>query len=206
VLEASREATLLLENDPPHWYAALDVTRQINADAQRASSMADHLKQAMNAHSLNEQLQSIALLGVARDALDLVEPELARLGVVPKLVMQDADITVLAAPAALQQVIHNLLINALQALALTSASERSLSLVLNRFEGKGRLTVQDTGPGLANNVVTHIFEPFFTTRQGALGLGLTQCHTLCSAMGGTVTAFNHSPRGAEFCVSLPLSA
>jgi signal transduction histidine kinase len=206
VLNASREATLLLENDPPHWYAALDVNRQITADAQRAHDMAGHLKQAIQAPDLGEQLQAIPLRSAARNALDLVEPELARLGVIPKLVMEGADVSVLAAPAALAQVVHNLLINALQALAQVPAPERHLTLVLNPFEGRGRLIIQDTGPGLANNVVAHIFDPFFSTRQGALGLGLTLCHTLCSAMGGTVTAFNHSPRGAEFCVSLPLSA
>ena len=72
----------------------------------------------------------------------------------------------------------------------------------NQTNPQGRLSVQDTGPGLDNLVLTHIFEPFFTTRQDGLGLGLSLCETFAQAMGGSLTAFNHPPHGAEFCLSL----
>jgi C4-dicarboxylate-specific signal transduction histidine kinase len=65
--------------------------------------------------------------------------------------------------------------------------------------------IQDTGPGMSNSVVSHIFEPFFTTRTDGLGLGLSLCESLASGMGGTLTAYNRVPRGAEFALSLRLA-
>jgi C4-dicarboxylate-specific signal transduction histidine kinase len=57
-----------------------------------------------------------------------------------------------------------------------------------------------------NRVVTRIFEPFFTTRPHGLGLGLSLCESLTASMGGTLTAFNRVPRGAEFCLCLRLAS
>ena len=94
---------------------------------------------------------------------------------------------------------------AAQALEQVPLQQRTLNLVLTHADGRGLLSLQDTGPGIANNIVTHIFEPFFTTRKGALGLGLSLCETLTNSMGGTLTAFNRVPRGAEFCLGLPLA-
>jgi C4-dicarboxylate-specific signal transduction histidine kinase len=151
------------------------------------------------------QVEPVNLLAAARNALYLLEPELARLGITPKISLDEPEFSVLAEPAALEQIIHNLLINAVQALETVPEAERSLAVVLNTAEQRGRLTLQDTGPGIANNVVARIFEPFFTTRKGSLGLGLSLCETLSSGMGGTLMAYNRVPRGAEFCLSLPLA-
>ena len=94
--------------------------------------------------------------------------------------------------------------NALQAMQDSPSQQRHLTLTLSTDARQGRLSVQDTGPGLDNLVLTHIFEPFFTTRQDGLGLGLSLCETFANAMGGSLTAFNHPPHGAEFCLSLRL--
>jgi C4-dicarboxylate-specific signal transduction histidine kinase len=113
----------------------------------------------------------------------------------------------------LAQIIHNLLINAAQALQEVRPSERTLTLTLSlthpsasALPQTAQLSIQDSGPGIANDVVTHIFQPFFTTRARALGLGLSLCETLAGSMGGSITAYNRVPRGAEFCLTLPLAA
>ena len=157
-------------------------------------------------HETAGQLERVSLLAASRNALYLLQPELARLGITPKTVLDEPEFSVLAEPVALEQIIHNLLVNALQALEAVPAAERTLTVLLNTAEHRGRLTLQDTGPGIPNNIVAHIFVPFFTTRKGGLGLGLSLCETLTSSMGGTLTAYNRPPRGAEFCLSLPLAA
>ena len=62
----------------------------------------------------------------------------------------------------------------------------------------GVLTICDSGPGIAADVLPRIFEPFFTTRSGGLGLGLSLCESLAADMGGTLTATNAAQRGALF--------
>ena len=208
ILASTQAAGRLLADDPPD-LADLGTARtaiaQATDQAKRASDVVNRLRRAVEQPDLGGQLEQVSLLAAARSALYLLEPELARLGISPAIALDGPEFTVLAEPVALEQIIHNLMLNALQALELVPASERTLTVKLDSADKRGRLTLQDTGPGMANNVVSHIFEPFFTTRKGGLGLGLSLCETLASGMGGTLTAFNRVPRGAEFCLSLPLA-
>ena len=208
ILASTQAAGRLLADDRPE-LADLGTARaaiaQATDQAKRASDVVNRLRRAVEQPDLGGQLERVSLQAAARSALYLLEPELARLGISPAVELAGPDFTVLAEPVALEQIIHNLMVNALQALEQVPASERSLTVKLDNADKRGRLTLQDTGPGMANNVVSHIFEPFFTTRKGGLGLGLSLCETLASGMGGTLTAFNRVPRGAEFCLSLPLA-
>ncbi len=135
----------------------------------------------------------------------MLEPEFSRHEVVPKVSLQQASPRVLADPVALEQVIHNLLTNALQALDRVHAPERQLNLQLGSEADCGVLKVSDTGPGFADDVLQRIFEPFFSTREGGLGLGLSLCETLVSSMGGSLTASHNTPRGAVFKLTLALA-
>ena len=206
ILAATQAAGRLLADDPPDLATAQTAITQAADQAKRASDVVNRLRRAVEQPDLAGQLERVSLLGAARNALYLLEPELRRLGIAPAVDLTAPEFFVLAEPVALEQIIHNLMINALQALELVPPGERSLTVKLEIAEKRGRLSLQDTGPGIPNNVVSHIFEPFFTTRPGGLGLGLSLCETLTSGMGGTLTAFNRVPRGAEFCLSLPLAS
>jgi C4-dicarboxylate-specific signal transduction histidine kinase len=111
----------------------------------------------------------------------------------------------LAERVALEQIVHNLITNALQALDAVPASERKLSIHIGTASGMGVLRVIDTGPGIAPDTLPHVFEPFFTTREGGLGLGLSLCETLASGMGGKLRVQANMPRGAIFVLHLPLA-
>ena len=212
ILASTQAAGRLLADDPPDLadLANLSMARtaiaQATDQAKRASDVVNRLRRAVEQPDLGGQVEPVSLVVAARSAVYLLEPELARLGISPAIDVNGPEFTVLAEPVALEQIIHNLMINALQALELVPASERLLTVKLDVADKLGRLTLQDSGPGMPNNVVSHIFEPFFTTRKGGLGLGLSLCETLASGMGGTLTAFNRVPRGAEFCLSLPLAS
>ena len=184
----------------------LNAITQATEQAKRPSNVVNRLRRAVAPPETAGQLERVNLQAASRNALYLLQPELTRLGITPKTVLDEPEFSVLAEPVALEQIIHNLLVNALQALEAVPAAERTLTVLLNTAERRGRLTLQDTGPGIPNNIVAHIFDPFFTTRKGGLGLGLSLCETLTSSMGGTLTAYNRPPRGAEFCLSLPLAA
>jgi C4-dicarboxylate-specific signal transduction histidine kinase len=110
-----------------------------------------------------------------------------------------------AEPVALEQVIHNLLLNALQALEQVPAGERALTLTVSRQGERGVLDVADTGPGIPPEAMPRIFEPFFTTRREGLGLGLSLSENLVQGMGGALTVHANEPRGALLRLALPLA-
>jgi C4-dicarboxylate-specific signal transduction histidine kinase len=106
---------------------------------------------------------------------------------------------------ALDQIVHNLLMNALQALEKVPPGQRHLTLAVSAHGASGQLRVADTGPGIAPEVLPRIFEPFYSTREGGLGLGLSLCETLATTLGGSLTAAPNEPHGAVFVLSLPLA-
>jgi len=100
----------------------------------------------------------VVLQGAVRNALYLLEPELKRREVTPQLEMPSAPVTVLAEPVALEQIIHNLLMNALQALEQIPASERRLGVTLAEADWQGVVTISDCGPGMAAELTVRIVD------------------------------------------------
>lgn len=203
VLANTQAAGRLLDDDPPQLATARSAMLRAAEQARRASDVVGRLRRVVERPDVAGQLQPVRLEAAVRNVLYLLEPELGRLEVKPAL--GGAGASVLAEPVALEQIIHNLLGNALQALALVPAGARSLQIDVGAAAGKGVLTVRDSGPGIAADVLPRLFEPFFTTREGGLGLGLSLCESLTASMGGTLTAANHPPRGAAFTLQLPLA-
>jgi C4-dicarboxylate-specific signal transduction histidine kinase len=110
-----------------------------------------------------------------------------------------------ADPVALEQIVHNLVLNALQAMEAVPAAARRLVFTASRDGERVQLIVRDTGPGFAPEALPRVFEPFFTTRPGGLGLGLSLCETLAANLGGSLQARAASGGGAELVLQLPLS-
>ncbi|HRH90077.1 MAG TPA: ATP-binding protein, partial [Rubrivivax sp.] len=159
---------------------------------------------AVERPDLQAARQPVALAEAVRNALDLLEPECRRRQVEPAL-HGGAGLKVLADPVALEQIVHNLLLNALQALEGVPPAQRALKLGLEAEAGAGVLRVEDSGPGIPDEQLAHVFEPFFSTRRGGLGLGLSLCETLAAGMGGSLSAQARAPRGAVFRLALPLA-
>jgi signal transduction histidine kinase len=205
VLANSQAAQRLLQDEPPDLDTARGAMQQAVEQARRASSVVGRLRRAVE-RPATADARDVVLQEAVRNALYLLEPEFKRRDV---LLQQDGASTpvhVLAEPVALEQIIHNLLMNALQALEQVPAGERQLEVGLGAGQGQGTLRITDSGPGLSPETLPRIFEPFFTTRAGGLGLGLSLCETLATAMGGTLRASAKTgSRGAVFELALPLS-
>jgi len=103
-----------------------------------------------------------------------------------------------------EQVLINLLHNAIDAVA--TATDRSVSVLLEREADQAVIRIRDSGPGIPAHVAQHLFEPFFTTKPSGkgLGLGLAISSSIVQAMNGQLTAQNHAGCGAEFVLRLPL--
>ena len=205
ILANTQAASRLLKDEPPDLAPIQQAMRQAVEQARRAAEVVGRLRRAVERPELAGSLQAVNLQEVTHKALYLMAPELKRHHVTCSLDLPDTGFRVLAEPVALEQIIHNLLMNAVQAMTQTPLGDRRLTVILRATTASGRLTLQDSGPGMAANVLPRIFEPFFTTRDGGLGLGLSLCETLSSGMGGSLTAHNRRPHGAEFTLSLPLA-
>ena len=106
----------------------------------------------------------------------------------------------------LHQVVLNLVINAHDALALVPALRRRIRIRLRSDGGAVRLTVADTGPGIAPEVLARLFQPFVTTKRDAhLGLGLAAAQAALRGFGAHIEARNAPAGGAEFEVTLPVA-
>ncbi len=203
VLANTQAAQRLLADDPPELDTARGAMAQAVAQARRAAEVVGRLRQTIERPEARGTTLALDLTDTARRALHLLEPECQRRGVTVQL-RADAVVPVEADPVAVDQIAHNLLMNALQALEGVDAQRRTLSLSVLRANGGGELSVMDSGPGIAADALPRLFEPFFSTRKGGLGLGLSLCETLAQSMGGSLTAANRAEGGAVFTLRLPL--
>jgi C4-dicarboxylate-specific signal transduction histidine kinase len=204
VLANANAAERLLAEEPPDLAAAREAVAQAARQARRAGDVVGRLRRAVERPEVGAHLQPVRLDEAVRRVLDLLAPDCRRLAVAPVVVASPAGLVVRADPVALEQIIHNLLTNALQALEQVPVADRRLTINLAGDADRGVLAVQDSGPGIAAEALPHIFEPFYSTRPGGLGLGLSLCETLAAGMMGTLSCAHAVPRGALFRLALPL--
>ncbi len=103
----------------------------------------------------------------------------------------------------LQQVILNLVVNAIEAMA-SGEGPRDLTIATARAEsGETLVSVRDTGPGLAPAVQENLFKAFHTTKPNGLGLGLSICRSIVEGHSGRLWASANTPRGTVFQFTLP---
>jgi signal transduction histidine kinase len=203
VLANVQAARRLLEDEPP----ALDIAREAMGraagQARRAADVISRIRRLVENPDAPRAPQPVLLQAVLRSAAELLEPEARRRSITVDVEGQAP--AVQADPVALEQIVHNLAANAMQALEEVPADERRIVLAAGRDGDRAVLAVRDSGRGIAPEALPHVFEPFFTSRPDGLGLGLSLCESLTRAMQGSLTARNVMPRGAEFRLSLPLA-
>ncbi len=105
----------------------------------------------------------------------------------------------------LQQVILNLVVNAIDAMRDTPDEKRIISIRTSRGKSFAELSVSDCGPGIAEDKLKEVFEPFFTSKAEGMGMGLSIARTIVEAHSGQISAENRDGGGALFRMRLPLS-
>jgi C4-dicarboxylate-specific signal transduction histidine kinase len=106
-------------------------------------------------------------------------------------------------PVQLQQVLLNLIMNAIEAMSAKKPSERVINITTRANEKKVEVAIVDSGTGLPVDDKARLFEPFFTTKQHGLGLGLSICASIIEAHGGALRIENNAGDGATAVVALP---
>lgn len=202
ILAHTRAAGRLLDDEeerPAVRHALLASSEQ----AKRAADIISRMRALVQPSSpaRREALDPDALVASLRF---LREPDLARQGI--RITWHNASpgARPLGDRVALEQILHNLVQNAADALA-DADGQRHIQIE-GRADGDAYLfTVSDTGPGIAADALPRLFAPFYTTRPQGMGLGLALCDTLAGSMDGRVAARNLAPAGACFTVTLPRS-
>jgi C4-dicarboxylate-specific signal transduction histidine kinase len=150
---------------------------------------------------------AIDMNATVSDVLDLMRSELERHRVAVKFVQTQMLPRPLADGVQVQQVIVNLIRNALDAMRMVADRERTLKVRTEASEaGEVIIGIEDTGPGIDPNDMSKIFEPFFTTKPEGMGMGLSICRSIIEAHGGTLTVSPGQKVGASFQIVLPADA
>lgn len=205
VVAGTQAARRMLDDDDPLSRARLaEALDHARGQATRAAEVLARLRRRVEQPEAAPECRPLDLGALLRRTLALLQPELDAAGVTVQQAGQHC--VVQADPVAVEQVLHNLLRNALQALQAVAPGRRALRLSLRAEGGFGVLRLQDSGPGIAPEVLQRLFQPFTSTRAGGLGLGLSLSETLVQSMGGRLTAQNVAGQGAEFVLALPLAA
>src|SRR5262245_27250857 len=107
----------------------------------------------------------------------------------------------------LQQVIFNLVTNAIEAMSSSATDSRILRLRSEATaSGECIVAIEDSGPGIEPETLKRIFEPFFTSKSKGIGMGLSICRSIIEAHGGRLWVTGNTPRGAVFRFVLPVAA
>jgi C4-dicarboxylate-specific signal transduction histidine kinase len=179
---------------------------QIVEQTQRTAKTIEHLRRFARGAEEGPSSQALPLATAVNGALDLTRSMLRDASIKVEVDLGDPPPVVRSEEVLLGQVLSNLLLNARDALATRpeGAPRRIRIAAAPGAEGTIRLTVADTGGGIAPEVMARLFEPFVTTKRPdkGTGLGLSICQTLVKGMNGKIEAYNET-EGAVFTVTLP---
>ncbi|HHL2500335.1 TPA: sensor histidine kinase [Yersinia enterocolitica] len=169
---------------------------------KRIAALLDRLRTLLSRGQIN--LQPVVVADIWRRVNVLLSQEITAANV--KIInMIPANLPTLQSdPLWLEQVFHNLLSNAIQAIQHTPTPV--VAFTVNITAKQWVIQIEDNGPGLTHQQLDSLFTPFYTTRESGLGLGLTLCETLVQRMGGDIKAGNNEHGGACFTLTFPLIA
>ena len=201
ILSNADAADLILESGGDRREELRAILADIRRDDVRASEVIRRLRTALAKHEFERK--PFELNEAVREIESALGAEARRRQSTLEIRPAPTPITVVGDRIEIQQVLINVALNGLQAVA--DLPENRRTVVVSVVDGAGRadVTVRDRGHGIAPEHLPRLFEAFFTTKQGGMGLGLSIARTLVEAHGGRVWAENDPGEGAVFHVELP---
>lgn len=198
--------------------AALNFLNRSSPDLEEARKiLGDILSDASRGADIIRSLQSLAsksgpsyvnlrIDDVVAEVLVILQGELHRLGVVVRSDLNTAEVMLMADRVQLQQVLLNLIMNAIE--AMQDGASRIPTLSISSSLSDGRFVVveiQDNGSGINDTTLDRVFDPFFTTKDNGMGMGLSICRTILEAHGGRVTVARAGGHGTVARILIPLA-
>jgi two-component system C4-dicarboxylate transport sensor histidine kinase DctB len=179
---------------------AKDNLSRIVALTERMAKISQQLKSFARRSDANE-LSEVKLAPVVFSTIELIQPQLKSHQVKLDCVVDQQDILVLINPIQLEQVLINLMTNAMQ--AMENCTEKRLNLTIELTDSAVMIHVDDSGLGLVDYSSPTLFEPFYTTKENGLGLGLSISQQIIHNLDGHIHVSESALGGARFSVELP---
>lgn len=192
----------LLSADPPDVEGARDTARRTYRDGNRASEVIARLRALFSKKKLAADF--VDLNEAVREVIALSGHELRRQSIALATSFADPPPLVSGDRIQLQQVIINLILNAVEAMSGVAPGARRLFVETARDEAStARVSVRDAGIGLGADSLERIFDPFFTTKAGGMGIGLSISRSIAERHGGRLWAAPNDGPGATFTLAIP---
>ena len=190
-----------LTTHPPEIDEVRQAIERIVKDANRANDVISRIHSLVrkaapskSAFNINEAILEVVAL---------IRAEALKQGVTTRTELADNLPRICGDRVQLQQVMINLVINAIQAMSgVEDVRELHISTEYDASEGVC-VAVRDTGPGLCAEKLPDLFEPFYTTKPAGMGMGLSICRTIIADHGGRLWASEHNAKGALFQFTIP---
>jgi C4-dicarboxylate-specific signal transduction histidine kinase len=198
----ARASLNFLSREPPDLPEVREALDCILNDADRAGQIigriCDQVKKApprMDRFNLNDAINEVIGLG---------QGVIVKNGVSVLTRFAEGSLDVRGDRVQLQQIVLNLILNAVEAMSAADEDVRELSISTERSGADDTLVaVRDSGPGIEPERRDHVFDAFYTTKPNGLGIGLSICRSIIDANGGRLWAEANAPRGAVFKFTLP---
>ena len=197
------EAVALIINSPsPSLEEIKTIVDDIKRDDQRAAEVIKRLRRLVTKGAFDPQ--EVDVNEAVREVLQIASAQAAALDVTLDEKLAQERLRVNGDRVQLQQVILNILMNGIDAIAEMPNGVREITCRSWAVDGQALISIRDTGPGIPSDRMERLFEPFFTTKQDGMGMGLCIAHAIIEAHGGKLSAETRSS-GAVFHISLPLA-
>jgi C4-dicarboxylate-specific signal transduction histidine kinase len=189
-----------LKREKPDIDEALKGLDSIRKNGLRAGEIIKALRAL--AKQAPSTVEDVDLTGIINEVLRLTSPEIQKNKVQVVTRLTEERNVVRADPIQLQQVILNLVTNAMDALSGVPEVERSISIDVSRVDNSWVVCVEDKGKGMDAETVKRVFDPFYTTKSTGMGMGLAICRSIIEAHGGSLNVASTVGKGTVFSFGL----
>jgi signal transduction histidine kinase len=203
ILTNTETAELILNSPSPDFVELKEILGDIRRDDLRANEVIRRMRSFLKRTPF--ETKEVDLNDLVREAFAFLSIQASARNVALYLKESPENLRVRGDPIQLQQVIINLVVNSIDAMANIPYGRTVIGRTEKNGGASAEIAISDSGPGIPQEKLNHVFDPFFTTKEQGMGMGLSIARTIIQAHQGRIWAENHAEGGAVFHLSLPLA-